>query len=119
MASEVPAEEHLDDDEVARSSIKSRGVRLRGVRYSSGVDEVGRRAVSHRVEGVLGLEGEDPIRDAGRCLRAFLVAACVDLCVSRVLGDVCASASLSVGCWGERLESVRRWMVSSLWMRVL
>ena len=97
MASEVSAEEHLADDEVARSSIESLGVRLRGVRDSSGVDEVGRRAVSRREEGVLGFEGEDPIRDAVRCLRAFLVAACVDLCVSRVLGDVCASALPGVG----------------------
>ncbi len=79
VASEVPAEENIANYEVARSSVKSRGVRCRGVRDSSGVDEVRCRAVSRREEGVLGLEGEDPIRDGGRCLRAFPIAACVDL----------------------------------------
>ncbi len=64
VASEVPAEEHLADDEVARFSVESLGVRLRDVWDSSGVDEVGSRAVSRREEGVLGVEGEDPIRDA-------------------------------------------------------
>ena len=83
-ASEVPAEEDLADQEVAVLPVESRGIRLRCVRDSSGVDEVGSRAVFRREEGVLGLEGEDPFRDAGRCCGALCVSVCVDRCVSQV-----------------------------------
>ena len=100
VASEDPAEELLADDEVARSSVKSRRVRFRCVRGSSGVDEVGSRAVTRREEGVLGLDGEDPFRDADRCLSAFRVAACGDRCVSHVLGDICVSVMPCVGVLG-------------------
>ena len=46
MASEVPAESDLDEDEVALLAVESARVRRRGVRYSFGVDEVGGGAVS-------------------------------------------------------------------------
>ncbi len=114
VASKVPTEEHLVDNEVAGFSVESRRVRCRGVWNSSGVDEVRSCAVSRREEGVLGLEGEDPFRDVGRCLRAFPVALCVGMCISQVLRDICLSSMPCVGVWREWLEPFRRGgMVSS------
>ena len=46
VASEVLAEFYLDDDEVAPLAVEGAQVRRRGVRYSSGEDEVGGGAVS-------------------------------------------------------------------------
>ena len=76
--------------------------------------------MSSREEGVLGLEGEDLLRDAGRRLRAFGVAVFGDLGVSQVLGDICMSMMPRVGVWGEWLEPIRRGgMLSSLWVSVV
>ncbi len=99
VASEVPTEADLDEDEVVGLSVADRRVRFRSVRDSSGVDEVGRCALSRREEGVLGLEGENPLRDAGRGLCAFLVVVRVDLGVPRVLEDICVSVAPCVGVW--------------------
>ncbi len=57
VASEGLAESHFDDDEVALLAVGSARVRRRGVRYPSGVDEVGGGAVSHPEKGFLGLAG--------------------------------------------------------------
>ena len=46
VASEVLAESDFDEDEVALLAVESARVRRRGVRYSSGVNEVGGCAVS-------------------------------------------------------------------------
>ena len=53
----VLAESDLDDDEVTLLAIESAWVRRRGVRYSSGVDEIGGGTVSRPEKGLLGLEG--------------------------------------------------------------
>jgi hypothetical protein len=98
VAFEVPTEAGLDEDEVAGLSVEGRLVRFRSVRNSSGVDEVGSCAMYIR-EDVLDLEGENPLRDAGRGLCAFLVAIRVDLCVPRVLGDICVYVVPCVGVW--------------------
>ncbi len=46
VATEVPTKADLDEDEVALLALESTWVRRRGVRYSSGVDEVGGGSMS-------------------------------------------------------------------------
>ncbi len=99
VASEVPTKADLDEDEVASLSVEGRRVRFRSIRDFSGVDEVGSCAMSLREEGVLDLEGNNPLRDAGRGLCAFLVVVRVDLGVPRVLGNICVSVAPCVGVW--------------------
>ena len=57
VAFEVLAESDFDEDKVALLADESARVRRRGVRYSSGVNEVGGCAVSHPEKVLLGLEG--------------------------------------------------------------
>ena len=57
VASEVLAKSDFDEDEVALLAVDSARVRRRGVRYSSGADEVGGCAVSREEKVFLGLEG--------------------------------------------------------------
>ncbi len=85
VAPEVLTESGFDDDEVALLAVKSARVRRRGVRYSSGVDEVGSGAVPRLEEGLLSLLGWYPVWDAGGSLCAFRVSIRGGLVVSRVL----------------------------------
>ena len=64
MASEVPAEADLDEDEVTPLSVEGAWVRARCVRDSSGVDQVRCRSMARLIKGVLGNLREDPVRDA-------------------------------------------------------
>ena len=109
VTTELLAETYLDDDEIAILPIEGGWVRFGVVRDSSGVDEVGSCTMARREEGVLGLEGEDPFRDAGWCCCAVHVAASIDRCVSQVQRDVCMSVVPGgIGDWGKGLEPVHR-----------
>ena len=107
VASEVLAESDFDEDEVALLTVESDRVRRRGVRYSSGVNEVWGCAVSRPKKGLLGLEGKYPVRDAGRGLRAFQVSDCGGLIVPPVSGDIGMYAGSSFDFRWERLEPIR------------
>jgi len=74
VASEVLAESDIDDDEATPLAVEDDRVRQRGVRYSSGVDEVGGGAVSLPEKGLLDLVGKYPIQDVSRGLCAFRVS---------------------------------------------
>ena len=57
VSSEFVTESDLDEDEVALLAVESARVRRRGVRYSSGVNEVGGGAVSRPEKGSPGSRG--------------------------------------------------------------
>ncbi len=64
VATEVSAEDDLDEEEVALLPLEGGQVRLGVVWDSSGVDEVGGCTVSRAEEVVLYFEGKDPLGDA-------------------------------------------------------
>jgi len=108
------AESDLDNDEVALLAVESAWVRRWGVRYSSGVDEVGGGAVSRSEEGLLGLEGKYPLREASWGLHALRVTSRCEDVVSWVLGYVHMSSVTVLDISWEWCEPIRWGLIVSL-----